>query len=379
MSDERVNLPKRASALFYGAALASLLLAVGLVAGLIWARSARLDQRSKALGHELTQGRRVLVTPILGAEGVRSLEMPATMHGYIETPVYAKVAGYLKTMAVDKGDRVRKNQVMARLQSAELDQQIANARATYKLALMTDERNQPLARERAISQQDADQSHQQMLAAKATLDQLEATGAYETIVAPFDAVVIARNVDPGALIPQATAAPAASTPLLVLATLSPIRVYADAPQSVAPFIRDGDPAVVTVVEYPGREFHGSVTRHSEALNTTTRTMQVEVDLPNDDQTLHPGMYGQLKLSIAAHGAALMVPDDALIYREGKPFVPVVRDNQVRLIPVSLGDDDGVHVQVSGDVTASDVVALSVGQAVQDGEKVRPVTAKELPH
>jgi len=379
VSDEhKVNPPKRASAVFYIAALISLVAAVGLVAGLMRVRSERLARASRELGHELAEGRRVLVTPVLAAESARSVEIPATMRGYIETSVYAKIAGYLKTITVDKGDRVKKDQVMATLESPELDQQVVNARANYHLAEITDTRNQPLARDGAVPQQTADQSHQDLLATKATLDQLEALGAYKTIAAPFDAVVIARNVDPGALIPQATA-PATSTPILVLATLSPIRVYADAPQSVAPFIRDGDPAIVTVDEYPGREFRGTVTRHPEALNLTTRTMLVEVDLPNRDRTLYPGMYGQMKLSIAAHGAGLVVPDDALIFRDGKSYVPVVREDKLRLIPVTLGDDDGVHIQVSGDITANDLVALSVGQAVEDGEIVRPVTAQQLPH
>jgi len=379
VSDEhKVNPPKRASAVFYIAAFISVAVAVGLVAGLIRVRGARLEKESRELGHELAEGRLVLVTPVLAAESARSVEIPATMHGYIETPVYAKIAGYLKTITVDKGDRVKNGQVMATLESPELDQQVANARANYRLAEITDTRNQPLARDGAVPQQTADQSHQDLLAAKATLDQLEALGAYKTIAAPFDAVVIARNVDPGALIPQATA-PATSTPLLVLATLSPIRVYADAPQNVAPFIRDRDPAIVTVDEYPGREFRGKVTRHPEALNIATRTMLVEVDLPNGDRALYPGMYAQMKLTIAAHGAGLLVPDDALIFRDGKPYVPVVRENKLRLIPVTLGEDDGVHVQVTGDVTAQDLVALSVGQAVEDGEPVRPVTAQQLPH
>jgi membrane fusion protein, multidrug efflux system len=379
VSDEhKVNPPERASLLFYLAALVSVAVIVGLVAGLIHVRGAKLAQESGELGHELAEGPRVVVTPVLEAESARTVEIPATMHGYIETAVYAKIAGYLETITVDKGDRVKKDQVMATLVSPELDQQVANARASYHLALITDQRNQPLARDGAIPQQTADQSHDDLLAAKATLDQLEALGAYKTIAAPFDAVVTARYVDPGALIPQATS-PATSTPIITIATLSPLRIYADAPQNVAPFIRDGDPAIVTVDEYPGREFRGSVTRHPEALNIATRTMLVEVDLPNRDSALYPGMYGLMKLTISGHGAGLLVPDDALIYREGNPYVPVVRENKLRLIPVTLGEDDGVHVKVTGDITGHDVVALSVGQAAQDGEKVRPVSVQELPH
>ena len=371
-TEHRAEPPERAGVLFYAGAVLTVAAVLLLVAGLIRIHNAKFVQEASALGRQLSEGQRVVVTPVLRAESQRALEIPATLRGYIETPVYAKIAGYLETINVDKGDRVKKDEVLATLVSPELDQQVANARAAYHLAVITDQRNQPLAKDGSIPQQTADESHDNMISAKAALDQLEAMGAYKTIAAPFDAVVIARYVDPGALIPQSTT-PTAATPIITLATLSPIRVYADAPQSVAPFIRDGDPAAVVVSEYPGREFRGSVTRHPEALNTATRTMLVEVDLPNRDAALYPGMYAQLKLSIAARAEGLLVPDDALIFRDGKPFVPVVREDHLRLIPVTLGYDDGVDVQVTGDIHEDDVVALSVGQAAQDGASVQPVS------
>ncbi len=377
-TENRAEPPKRAGVLFYAGAVFTVAAVLLLVAGLIRAHNAKFVQEAGALGRQLSEGRRVVVTPVLRAESQRALEIPATLRGYIETPVYAKIAGYLKTINVDKGDRVKKDEVLATLESPELDQQVANARASYHLAVITDQRNQPLAKDGSIPQQTADDSHDNMISAKAALDQLEALGAYKTIAAPFDAAVIARYVDPGALIPQSTTA-AATMPIITLATLSPIRVYADAPQSVAPFIRDGDPATVVVSEYPGREFRGSVTRHPEALNTATRTMLVEVDLPNRDAALYPGMYAQLKLNIAAHAEGLLVPDDALIFRDGKPYVPVVRQEHLRLIPVTLGYDDGVHVQVTGDIHEDDVVALSVGQAAQDGASVQPVSLPPTAH
>lgn len=377
-AEHKAEPPKRAGVLFYAGAILSVAAVLLLVAGLIREHNTKFVQEAGTLGRQLSESRRVVVTPVLRAESARAVEIPATLRGYIETPVYAKIAGYLETINVDKGDRVKKDEVLATLVSPELDQQVANARATYHLAMITDRRNQPLAKDGSIPQQTADESHDNMISAKAALDQLEALGAYKTIAAPFDAVVIARYVDPGALIPQSTT-PATATPIITLATLSPIRVYADAPQSVAPFIRDGDPAAVVVSEYPGREFRGTVTRHPEALNTATRTMLVEVDLLNKDAALYPGMYAQLKLSIASHAAGLLVPDDALIFREGKPYVPVVRENHLRLIPVTLGYDDGVHVQVSGDIQDTDVVALSVGQAAQDGTSVQPVSAAAPGH
>ena len=131
MSDEhKVSPPKKASTLFYLAAAVSAAVVLGLLAGLIRVRGARLEQQEGSLERELAAGRRVVVTPVLQAESARSVDIPATMHGYIETPVYAKIAGYLETINVDKGDRVKKDQVMATLISPELDQQVANARAS---------------------------------------------------------------------------------------------------------------------------------------------------------------------------------------------------------------------------------------------------------
>jgi membrane fusion protein (multidrug efflux system) len=300
--------------------------------------------------------------------------LPAKLRGYTETPIYAKIAGYLRVIKVDKGDRVKKNQVLAVLESPELDQQVANARAAYDLDVITDQRNQALTREGVLPRQTADESHNTMLAAKATLQQYRATEEYKIITAPYSGVVTARNFDAGALIPQTTAS-SGNTPILTVATLSPLRVYSDVPQDIAPFIRDGDPADVTVGEYPDRIFRGKVTRHPEALTPATRTMLVEVDLPNSDQVLFPGMYARVVLHVAAPARAPMVPDDALVFRDGKPYVPVVCEDILKLIPVSLGFDDGVNVEVTGEISDQDMVALNVGQAAHDGERVQPITAQ----
>jgi RND family efflux transporter MFP subunit len=260
------------------------------------------------------------------------------------------------------------------LDSPELDQQVAQAKAAYDVDVVNDRRYQQLAKEGVAAQQQADDVHAQMLAAKAAYDQTLALEAYKVIRAPFDGIVTDRHADPGALIPQATGS-TGSTPILSLATLAPLRVYGQAPQEVAPFLHDGDPATITVSDYPGRTFSGKIARHPEALDPATRTMLVEVDLPNKEGALLPGMYAHIAIDVRTPQNALMVPDDALVYRDGKPFVPVVRANKLRLIPVQLGRDNGVSVEVSGDVTPQDMVALSVGQAAHDGDTVQPVTAK----
>jgi RND family efflux transporter MFP subunit len=347
---------------------------LGLVAtgGLVLARERWIGRQTSQLAQRLAQGRRVLVARALSAPAERQLELPASVHGYIETPVYAKISGYLKAIRVDKGDRVKKDQVLAVLESPELDKQVADAKANYWIEQVTDNRNQQLVREGVVPQQTADVSHAQMLQALATFEQLKAMQAYKIVTAPFAGIVTARYVDPGTLIPQVTAPANGATPIVALATLSPLRIYTQAPQSAAPFLHDGDAAVVAVSEYPGREFTGTVTRHPKALDSSTRTMLVEVDLPNRDQALYPGMYATVKLAVKTPRRPPLVPDDALVFRAGAPYVAVVRNNVLRVVPVELGYDDGRTVEVSRGIEPGELVALNVGQAARDGEQVRPV-------
>jgi RND family efflux transporter MFP subunit len=376
-SDAKDYTPKPPGRVFYAGWIIAVVVLLVLTAGLVLARGVLLNRQSAELDQQLAQGARVLVTPVGHEDGSRTVQIPATLHGYAETPVYAKIAGYLKSISVDKGDRVRSGQVIALLESPELDHQVANARATYDLQQITDRRNQTLRREGVIAAQAADEAHARMLEAKATLDQLTATARYKIIRAPYDGIVMSRYVDPGHLIPQQTAPSSANTPVVAISTLAPIRVYAEIPQSVAPFVRDGDLATITVTEFPQRKFKGAVTRHPPALTSATRTMLVEVDLPNQDHALMPGMYASMEFDVSIPAGAPTVPDDALIFREGKPFVPVVRDGRLRLAAVTLGYDNGVNVQITEGIANDDLVALNVGQTARDGDPVRPITADQL--
>lgn len=374
--DPKLYQPREPGARFAVGWIILIVVVLASTAGLVVAHAQRLARQTDELEQRLAAGPRVLVAQVGHAARERSLELPGTIHGFVETPVYAKVAGYLKVIKVDKGDRVRKGQLLATLESPELDHEVASARATRDLAVLTDRRSQALLHADVIAHQAADEARAQMLESEATLKQLIATQDYKQIRAPFNGVVTARYVDPGALIPQSTTPSAANTPLLALATLSPLRIYADVPQSAAPFLHDGDPATVTVAEYPGRVFEGSVTRHPQALTSATRTMLVEVDMPNQDLALLPGMYAKMNFRVSAPEGPPLVPDDALVFRDGKPYVPVVRDNRLKLAEVTLGYDDGINVEVTKGVTADDMVALNVGQAARDGEPVRPMTAAQ---
>jgi membrane fusion protein, multidrug efflux system len=339
--------------------------------GLVFARQGLIARQTGELEQEQARGPRVLVVPLSQAGGTKSIDIPASIHGYIETPVYAKVAGYMKTIRVDKGDQVKKGEVIAFIESPETDKAVSDALANYRLQLVTDRRDEYLLQNQVISQQAEDTQHAAMLQAKATYEQQLALQQYETVTSPFDGIITARYVDPGTLIPQSTA-PSNGNPIVAMATLSPLRVYANVPQTLAPFVRDGDAAEVSVTEYPGRKFTGTVTRHPEALDQNTRTMLVEVDLLNLDKMLLPGMYADTRLNIYASVGAILAPDDALIYRNDKAYLPLVRGNHITLAEVALSHDDGYRVQVTGDVRAGDLVAMNVGQAARDGELVQPV-------
>jgi membrane fusion protein, multidrug efflux system len=351
--------------------VAAAVLIVVLAAGLVLGHGMIVQRQTSDLAHEAEQGINVLVAKAYELPASRTLDLPATIHGYIEAPIYAKVAGYLKTIMVDKGDRVRRGQLLAILETPDLDKQVANAKANYWLQAITDKRDQALVHQQVIAQQDADNQHSVMLQAKATYEQLLAEQGYKVITAQFDGIISARFVDPGALIPQSTAS-LGGTPIVSVSSMAPLRVYAYVPQNLALFIRNGDPATISLYEIPGRVFKGPIIRHPEALDTASRTMLVEVDLPNTDLSLYPGMYARLSMTVNTPQKGQMVRDDALVFRSGKIYVPVVRQDRLHLVEVTLGYDNGQNVVVDGDLRSDDLVALNVGQAAEDGELVHPV-------
>jgi membrane fusion protein, multidrug efflux system len=357
---------------FFAGWIVAIVVALVATAGLVLALEHRIGRQTSDLESESQAGPHVLVSDVIQAPPTRALSLPATIQGFDQTDIYAKVPGYLKTIKVDKGDRIHAGQLLAILTSPELDQQTANARANYNLALITDKRNQVLVHQAVIPQQTADDTHGAMLQALATLKQDIAFQAYETITAPFDGIVTARYIDPGHLVPaNTTPGTPGNGAIITISRMAPLRVFAYVPQNIAPFVKDGDAATTTARGYPGQKFTGSITRHPEALSPDTRTMLVEVDLPNENHVLYPGMYATVEFTVAMGTGAPMVPDDALVFRDGKVYVPVVRNNQLHLAEVTLGYDNGQFVEVSG-INPNDKVAVNVGQAAHDGENVQPV-------
>jgi len=373
MSSEPSSNQRKPGRWFMIVLFAAVFIAFSVSGGFVLARQELLQRQTTQLAQTIALGPRVLVTQISGGSPSRTIEVPASIHGYIETPVYAKVAGYMKTINVDKGDQVKAGEIIALIESPETDKQVADARSYYWIQNVTDVRNQELVRQQVVPQQTADETHSAMLQAKAAYQQQLALQGYEIVRAPFDGIVTARYVDPGTLIPEATTPSATpNIPIVALATQTPLRIYAYVPQSLSSFIKDGDPATITVIDFPNRKFTGTITRHPEALDQTTRTMLVEVDLKNQDRSLLPGMYANLKMTAHVTTTGLMAPDDALVFRNDKIYLPVVRENHLKLVEVTLGHDDGYTVEVSGDLRAGDQIAMNVGEAAHDGEPVQPI-------
>src|SRR5216683_708985 len=275
-------------------------------------------------------GPHVMVTRPQAASAERQLTLPATIQGYVETPVFAKIAGYLKEIRVDKGDRIRKGEVLAILESPELDAQVADAKHNLWLQSITDTRNQGLVLKHGISQQTADNSRGSMLQARDTYTQLRAMQAYEVMTAP---------------------------------------------QNVANLIYNGAPATISVEQRPGRDITARITRHPEALDSTTRMMLMEADLRNSDGALYPGMYGTMSVTVKVPASAPLVSDDVLVFRDDKVLVPVVRNSIVHLAPVTLGYDNGYAVEVTSGISMNDLIAVNLGQSASEGERVQPIEQK----
>lgn len=341
-------------------------------------RKERLHATEVAVRQEATAGVPVTVGKPKMSGQTFEMRLPADVRAYMESPIYAKVSGYLKTLSVDKGDFVRAGQVLAVLENPESEQEYRSAQHNYDIAKITNDRNQELVRDRVIAQQLADRSKADVLMAQSNLQRLRAILDYKELKAPFAGVVVARNYDPGVLVPAATTSTSASTvPVLVIAKVDTLRVYLYVPQSDAAFVRVGDPADVMFEEFAGKVFKGRITRFARALDMASRTMLTEIDLPNPGNRLLPGMFAMVKLVRKQLETYPIVPNEAIVFRNEKPFVPIVTaDKRLHLQPVTLGFDDGAEVQITSGLRGDETIALSVGQTVTEGILVQPVVRQE---
>ncbi|MFM0319807.1 efflux RND transporter periplasmic adaptor subunit [Paraburkholderia nemoris] len=313
-------------------------------------------------------------------EGGGNTLLPGTLRGFVESPIYARSTGYLLHWYADIGTRVKQGQLLADLDTPEIDQELAQALAqraqtssSLGLAKSSMERWQQLRQRDAVSQQELDertstytQDLANLAAADANVKRLQQLESFKRIVAPFAGVVTQRNVDVGDLI---DAGSGTSRALFALAQSDPLRVYVQLPQAYAQNVSVGQKVVVTQAELPGQQFHGTITHISGAIDVPTRSLQVEVTLPNPDDKLRPGAYVQVAVPAAAH-AQLMVPGNALLFRAEGPRVAVVDANgNVALHKVVIAQDLGQSLEIESGIEANDKVIINPSDSIADGDHV----------
>jgi len=309
---------------------------------------------------------------------VRRLTLPGSVRAYQEATLYSKVGGYLKSIYVDRGDVVRRGQLLAEVEVPELLADLERARAEVEVA-EAEHRRLAEARDQApdlVTPQAVDAAEGRRAVARANLKRIQTLLGYARLTAPFSGMVTRRWVDVGAFVPAATSSSAAKTSgVLTLMDLGRVRIDVAVPDSEVPSVRKGLPVEVSAAELPGRSFPGSVTRIAYALDEATRTMAVEIELPNADHTLRPGMYVQVQLAIEGKSEALLLPAQALVTEKAGTFVFAVVDGRARKLAVKTGHDDGVTVEVLAGLTPQSSVVVSGKQGLVDGQAVRAVEAR----
>ncbi len=310
------------------------------------------------------------------------IALPGNTQAYMDTPIYSRTNGYLRSWFFDIGARVRKGQLMALIETPEVDQQLQVAQADLKsaqanldLANTTSARYQNLLKTNSVSKQETDVAMSDAAAKKAAVDasmanvrRLEQLQSFEKVYAPFDGIVTARNTDVGRLI----SAGQNTTPqeLFHLAAIGKIRVYVAVPQAYAAAVKDGGKATLTLDEYPGRSFEGTIARNSNAIDQASRTLNVEVDVDNPKGELLPGAYVFVHIKVPEHAANLMVPSNTLLFRSEGLRVGVVRNDRVQLVPVKIGRDAGATVEIASGLTPNDAVILDPSDSLTSGQEVQ---------
>jgi RND family efflux transporter MFP subunit len=342
------------------------------------------------------------------------LQLPGNIQAITEAPILARADGYVLRRMVDIGDRVQAGQAVAEIEAPEMEEQVRQSKANLQqaraaveqalanynqgksdteLAKVTAQRWTSLAAKGVVSRQENDQYQSQyqsrlagleslekavgvqrsnVAAAEASLARIQRMQTYLVVKAPFDGVITLRNVDVGALVNAGT------TLLFRIAQTSTLRTYLNVPQAQASSIRDGQTARLSVSNLPGRQFVGAVARTANALDPASRTLLVEVHVPNRDGALLPGMYARVELASPRTDAPLLIPSDALIARGDGTQVAVVRqDRRVHLQKIEVGRDFGDRLEVAGGLREGDMVIANPGDAVREGLEVQSVPIAEV--
>jgi RND family efflux transporter MFP subunit len=309
-----------------------------------------------------------------------SVELPGQTQAYIQAPVFAQTSGYLKKWFFDIGAQVKAGEVLAELDTPQVDQQLNQAKATLKeaqaaldLSLVTYRRDQDLLQRRVIAQQDFDTANSDLGVKQATVNadeaavlSLQALEDFKTVKAPFDGIVTARNTDIGALINSGS-----GNPLFIVAQIKPLRIYINVPENMAQDVAVGASAELRFNEFPGREFTGKVVRTAGAIDPNSRTLLTEVDVPNESGELYPGAYTQVRLVTGTSNRSVLVPANTLLFRsEGAAVGVVNQNNVVELKKIKIGRDLGNQLEVIQGLSVDDRIVVNPSDSLAAGQKVK---------
>jgi RND family efflux transporter MFP subunit len=313
--------------------------------------------------------------------------LPGNVQPYISSPIYARTNGYLKKWYFDIGARVKKGQLLAVIETPEVDQQLEQARsnlltaqANLELASITKTRYQGLLKSNAVSQQDVDNAVGTYNANKAIVEadqaavqQYSALVSFEKIYAPFDGVITARNTDIGDLINSGSSSNV-KTDLFHIAQPGTLRVYVNVPEEYSRGVKVGMTADLSLAEFPDRKFQGKVVRTAEAINVTTRTLLIEVDVDNPTGTLLTGSYAEVHLAVPTRTSTFLLPVNTLLFRTDGLRVGVVKEGKVVLTPVTPGHDFGNDIEIVAGLKADDQIILNPPDSIVSGQQVQIVQA-----
>jgi RND family efflux transporter MFP subunit len=372
------------------------LLGIAVVAGtlglgIVWGIRAR-SAADTALRQTTTETAIPVVSVIAPKPSAPTQEilLPGTTQAFTDAPIFARTSGYVKGWYFDIGAHVKRGQLLAEIESPEVDQQLQQARAdletaqaNLRQAQITADRWLALLSSDAVSKQETDQAVSTLSAAKATVDsnaanvrRLEQLQGFEKIYAPFDGVVTARNVDIGVLIDAG--ANTAGRELFHMAAIHTLRVFVAVPEVYSRAARAGSVATLTLEEFPGRTFHGTLVRNASAIDLASRTLLVEVDVDNPGGELLPGAYVFVHLTLPRQIASVTLPANTLLFRAEGLRVAVVRDGQAQLVPVTIGRDYGESVEILSGLQPTDQVIVAPSDSLTGGTRVRVAQAPAGP-
>jgi RND family efflux transporter MFP subunit len=322
------------------------------------------------------------------AAPAQEIILPGNMQPLISSPVYARTDGYLKRWYFDIGAHVKAGQLLATIQSPEIDEQLSQARSTLataqanlNLAEITKTRYEAMFQKHAVAQQDRDNAEGTYSANKAMVDadmanvrHYEALVSFEKVYAPFDGVITARNTDIGDLINSGSSS-TAKTDLFHIAQTGTVRVYVNVPEEYSRGIKPGaTEADIVLAEFPGQKFPGKVVRTAEAINGTTRTLLTEIDLPNPGNALLTGSYAEVHLRIPSPNSTFLIPVSTLIFRSERLQAGVVRNGKVELADLTPGHDFGSEIEVVAGLKTDDQVVMNPPDSLVSGQQVNIVQA-----